>query len=142
MVRCLWLPGSLSWPGSRCLRLGYSVNSRCAITTRRRTGRHMPLIGWSGCVLPKSRACFRKAEQGSGKLQVPPLRFASVGMTRVGLRFLVDSSYRVEPAPLDLSSRPKRSVVEGPAVSPVLKAAPLSPYPYRPFEGSGDAETF
>jgi hypothetical protein len=51
------------------------------------------------------------------KLQVPPLRFAPVGMTRGGLRCLGDSRCLGNAIALPLSSRPERSAVEGPAVS-------------------------
>jgi hypothetical protein len=59
------------------------------------------------------------------KQQVPPLRCAPVGMTN----FLQETASkavgrRVVNGPTELSSRPERSVVEGPAVSlPVLTDA-------------------
>jgi hypothetical protein len=57
------------------------------------------------------RICVR-----TGKLQVPPLRFAAVGMTRLGPVAQVDRRYHLENATSTLSSRPQRSGVEGPAV--------------------------
>jgi hypothetical protein len=47
--------------------------------------------------------------QADAKLQVPPLRFAPVGMTRLGLRFSGNTSCLGNTSPLTLSSRPERT---------------------------------
>jgi hypothetical protein len=54
-------------------------------------------------------------ENREKKQQVPPLRFAPVGMTSsiTGQVFLAEAL----AGTTELSSRPERSVVEGPAVS-------------------------
>jgi hypothetical protein len=51
------------------------------------------------------------------KPQVPPLRFAPVGMTSLSLVEDLRFVSEVEAQPFTLSSRPERSEVEGPAVS-------------------------
>jgi hypothetical protein len=83
-----------------------------------------------------------------GALQIPPLRYATVGMTRgegwlrllglrdskkpqvpplrcapVGMTILLRGQLQfrsILPASKELSSRPERSAVEGPAVSPAV----------------------
>jgi hypothetical protein len=71
------------------------------------------------------------SENREEKLQIPPLRYASVGMTkgRVALSFALDDRMDREELsvpianctptnePFTLSSRPERSEVEGSAVS-------------------------
>jgi hypothetical protein len=65
---------------------------------------------------------FRSVCENRGrKPQVPPLRYAPVGMTILlqGQAFLAEAL----ASTTELSSRPERSVVEGPAVSlPILEA--------------------
>src|SRR5580704_158372 len=52
----------------------------------------------------------------TGELQVPPLRYAPVGMTRLRAEALPGQPLSLKNATLTLSSRPERSAVEGPAV--------------------------
>src|ERR1700733_10418191 len=62
------------------------------------------------------------AKEPEEKQQVPPLRFAPVGMT-ILLQQMAPRAVRrtAVNGPTELSSRPERSAVEGPAVSlPVL----------------------
>jgi hypothetical protein len=54
--------------------------------------------------------------KGRGKLQVPPLRYAPVGMTTLGAVVLSRQLLSFKNPTLNLSSRPERSAVEGPAV--------------------------
>src|ERR1700677_1893135 len=53
---------------------------------------------------------------GLGELQVPPLRYAPVGMTRLAFDFIRGNICLCIATTINLSSRPERSVVEGPAV--------------------------
>ena len=66
--------------------------------------------------------------QGGKKPQVPPLRFAPVGMTI--LLWPQELQGEIPNPAIELSSRPERSVVEGPVVS-FPQYTPRSPDTYR-----------
>jgi hypothetical protein len=71
------------------------------------------LFGWW---FVTSTACGR-----TGKLQIPPLRFAPVGMTRFRVVYYLSSCCQLKNANLNLVINRSEAEVEGPAVCRVLK---------------------
>src|ERR1700761_1965153 len=89
----------------------------------------MPSVSWSKITLLVSandnRASSRTAASKTAtlieltieaKFNCRSLHYAAVGMTSCRLRVFISSNSPYNSTPLNLSSRPKRSVVEGPAV--------------------------